>query len=270
MVSAPLRVVGPEAGLLGPTCSPLALLGGSITSDPSARCSLRRLSSSDRPELPGVEAPLASPLPLSKGLGAMAGLALRATPAGWEPPTGASEIRIPWWGSRPSVWRTATPLSSRVGSVAKIAVLRPGSSQSAGMFWGSIKDVGTKVSPVIPPTRTASSSQDRSVPDPRWILPMSFGLVNQQHRRSLLCSGTIWRFWRSPTTCIDVRPPEAKSLILSNTGRNSGERDGLVLHYLRSSAGPSLGKMRRSLASAMAITQSLRQFSHLAPPKVGM
>jgi hypothetical protein len=30
-----------------------------------------------------------------------------------------------------------------------------------------------------PPTRTASSSQDRSVPDPRWILPMSLGPVNQ-------------------------------------------------------------------------------------------
>ena len=99
---------------------------------------------------------------------------------------------------------------------------------------------------------------------------MSFGPVNQQDRRGLFCSGTIRRFWRSPTTCIDVRPPMAKTLILSNTGRNSSERDGLVLHYLRSSAGPSLGKMRRSLASALAITQSLRQFSHLAPPKVGM
>jgi hypothetical protein len=33
---APLRVVGLGAGLLGPACSPLALLGGSETSDPSA------------------------------------------------------------------------------------------------------------------------------------------------------------------------------------------------------------------------------------------
>jgi hypothetical protein len=31
----PLRVAGLRAGLLGPTCSPLALLGGSETSDPS-------------------------------------------------------------------------------------------------------------------------------------------------------------------------------------------------------------------------------------------
>jgi hypothetical protein len=70
--------------------------------------------------------------------------------------------------------------------------------------------------------------------------------------------------------CIDVMPPVAKPLILSNTGRNSGARDGLVLHILRSSAGPSLDRMRRSLASTLAITQSLCQFSHLASPRVGM
>jgi hypothetical protein len=99
---------------------------------------------------------------------------------------------------------------------------------------------------------------------------MSFGLVNQQDRRGLLCSGAIRRFKRSPTRCIDVKPPVAKILILSNTGRNSGERDGLVLHCLRSSAEPLLGRMRWSLASVLAITLSLRQFSHLAPPKVGM
>jgi hypothetical protein len=80
----------------------------------------------------------------------MIGLVLGATTAGWGPPAGASEIRIPRRGSQPLVWRTTTPLSSRVGSVAKIAVLRPGSSQSAEMSWGSIRDSGTKVSPVIP------------------------------------------------------------------------------------------------------------------------
>jgi hypothetical protein len=100
---APLRVVGLGASLLGPTCSPLALLGGSEMSDPSARRSLRRLSSSDPLELPGAEALLAAPLPLSKGLGATAGLALGATPAGWGPPPGASEIRIPRRGSRQPV-----------------------------------------------------------------------------------------------------------------------------------------------------------------------
>jgi hypothetical protein len=52
-------------------------------SDPSAQCNLCRLSSSDPPELPGAEALFAAPLPLSKGLGAMAGLALGATPTGW-------------------------------------------------------------------------------------------------------------------------------------------------------------------------------------------
>jgi hypothetical protein len=97
-----------------------------------------------------VEALLVAPLPLSKGLGAMAGLALGATSTGWGPPADAPEIRIPRRGSCPPVWRTATPLSSRVSNVAKIAVLRPGSSQSAGMSWGSIRDSGTKVSPVIP------------------------------------------------------------------------------------------------------------------------
>jgi hypothetical protein len=86
----------------------------------------------------------------------------------------------------------------------------------------------------------------------------------------LLCSGAIQRFRRLPTTCIDVRPPVAKPLILSNTGRNSGARDDLVLHRLRSSVDPSLSRTRRSLASALAITQSLRQFSDLTPPRVGM
>jgi hypothetical protein len=96
-------------------------------SNPSARCSRCRLSSSDPPVPPRAEALLAAPLPLSKGLGATAGV-LGAAPEGWGPPAGALEIWIPWWGSRPLVWRTATPLSSSVGSVAKIAVLSPGSS----------------------------------------------------------------------------------------------------------------------------------------------
>jgi hypothetical protein len=130
---------------------PSGASGGSEMSDPSAQHSLCRLSSSDPPELPGAEALLAAPLPLSKGLGAMAGLALGATPTGWGPSAGASEIQIPRRGSRPPVWRTATPLSSRVGNVAKTAVLRPGSSQNVGMSWGSIRDSGTKVSPEIPP-----------------------------------------------------------------------------------------------------------------------
>jgi hypothetical protein len=62
----------------------------------------------------------------------------------------------------------------------------------------------------------------------------------------------------------------AKTLILSNMGRNSSEREGLLLHCLRSSAGPLDGRTRRLLASVLAITQSLCKFSHFAPPKVGM
>jgi hypothetical protein len=45
---------------------------------------------------------------------------------------------------------------------------------------------------------------------------MSFGPVNQQHRRALYYSGAIRRFRKSPTTCIDVRPLAAKLLILSS------------------------------------------------------
>jgi hypothetical protein len=145
------------------------------------------------------------------------GVALWAALSGWGPPVCASEIWIPRRGSRPPFWRTTMPLSSRVDSVAKIAVLSPGSSQSSRMPWGRIRDSGTKVSLVIPPTRTSISSQDRSVPGPHWIQPMSFGPVNQQHRHDLLCSGAIRRFRRSPTMCIDVRPPVAKALILSST-----------------------------------------------------
>jgi hypothetical protein len=98
---------------------------------------------------------------------------------------------------------------------------------------------------------------------------MSFEPVNQQHRRALYCSGAIRCFKKSPTTCIDVRPPAAKLLILSSTSWSSGARDGLVLHYFRSRLGPSLGRARRLLASALAITQSPRQFSQLAPPREG-
>jgi hypothetical protein len=108
----PLCALGLGAGLLDPTSCPLTLLGGSETrggsetSDPSARRSRRRLSSSD-PLVPhGAEELLVATLPLSKGRGAAAGTlgttagALGAMSAGWGPPTGASEIQIPRWGSR--------------------------------------------------------------------------------------------------------------------------------------------------------------------------
>jgi hypothetical protein len=54
------------------------LLGGSETSDLSARRNRRRLSSSDPPTPPGVEELLAGPLPLSMEMGATAGPALGA------------------------------------------------------------------------------------------------------------------------------------------------------------------------------------------------
>jgi hypothetical protein len=214
-----------------------------------------------------------SPFALVQGAGGHGGIGARSRTGG----LGTSNWRI--GDPDPAVGVPATGLANRHAALVEgrqrgqdrrpqawvIAERR----DVLGEYQG-LRDSGTKVSPVIPPTRTASSSQDRSVPGPRWILLMSFGPVNQQHRHGLLCSDAIRHFRRSLTTCIDVRPPVAKPLILSNTGRNSGERDDLVLHCLRSSAGPSLGRTRRSLASALAITQSLRQFSHLAPPKVGM
>jgi hypothetical protein len=162
------------------------------------------------------------------------------------------------------------PLSSRVGSRASTADRSPRLSQSSKMLWGGIKISGIKASPVIPFTRISNCSQDRSIPSPRWILPMSLGPVNQQHRRGLPCRGMTQRFRKSPSTCIEVRPPTASSLILSRTGPNSGTRHGFTLHCFRSSLGPLLGRARRSLTAALAITQSLRQFSHLAPPRVAM
>jgi hypothetical protein len=105
-------------------------------------------------------------LPLSEELGP-AGGTLGATSAGWEPLTGAPRIWIPWWGSRPPVWWTATPLSSRVGSWASTADRNPGLSQSGEMPWGGIKDSEIKVSPVIPLTKISNYSQVRSVLGPR-------------------------------------------------------------------------------------------------------
>jgi hypothetical protein len=57
---------------------------------------------------------------------------------------------------------------------------------------------------------------------------------------------------------MEVRPPVAKVLILSSTGRNFCDSDGLVLQCLRSRDGPLLYKTRWSLASVLAITQSPR------------
>jgi hypothetical protein len=83
MTGAPLHALGLGAGLLSPTSYPLTLLGGaetrggSKTSDPSARRSRRRLSSSDPPVPPGAKELLAAPLPLSEGRGPWRGR--------WEP-----------------------------------------------------------------------------------------------------------------------------------------------------------------------------------------
>jgi hypothetical protein len=91
-----------------------------------------RLTSSDLPVMSGVEELLAGPLPLFEELVVARG-ALGPTPAGWGPPTGAPGIWIPRWGSRPPVWRIATPLSSRVGNRASTVDRNPGLLQSGEM-----------------------------------------------------------------------------------------------------------------------------------------
>jgi hypothetical protein len=139
----PLRALGLGAGLLGPTGSPLTLLRGGMKQMTHRRGAAGVASLPSTPGATWGRGTACSPFALVQGAGAAAG-ALGATPAGWGPPAGTSEIWIPWWGSRPPVWRTATPLLSRVGSVAKIAVLNPGSSQSAGMPWGGLGTQGRR------------------------------------------------------------------------------------------------------------------------------
>jgi hypothetical protein len=136
--------------------------GRSPTKDPSVRRSQCHLASSDLPTMSGVEELLAGPLPLSEGLGTVEET-LGGTLAGWEPRPDAPGIWIPWWGSRPPVWRTATPLSSRVGRRARTADRNPGLSQSGEIPWGSIKDSGIKASPVTPsPKFPTPPKSDRS------------------------------------------------------------------------------------------------------------
>jgi hypothetical protein len=76
--SAPLHAGGLGAAPLVPPAVLWRFRAGSETSDPSARRSLHRLSSSDPLEPPRAEALLAGPLPLSMGLGATTGPALGA------------------------------------------------------------------------------------------------------------------------------------------------------------------------------------------------
>jgi hypothetical protein len=269
---APLRTLG--AGLPDPTSCPLALLRearikGRIRDERPVSTMQAVPPLSLRP--PGTTRggrTARGSLALPRGAESRGG-ALELASVGREPSAGTSGIWIPRWGSRPPVWRTAMPLSSRVGSQSRIADLNPWLSQSEEMPSGGIKDSTTKDSPVIF-TRSSSSSQDRSVPGPRWTRPRSFEPVNQQLRHALACNDAIQRCKKSPTTCIDVRPPVARDSILPNTGSNSSANSGLALHCLLSSLGLSLGITRRSLASVLAITHSARKFSHLAPLREGI
>jgi hypothetical protein len=79
---ASLRAVGLGARLLDPASGPLALLGRLRNEQPISATQPASPLLLRPSELPGVgapvEVPLAAPLPLSKGLGATAGVALRA------------------------------------------------------------------------------------------------------------------------------------------------------------------------------------------------
>jgi hypothetical protein len=86
-----------------------------MTSDPSARCSRHRLSSSDPPVPPGVEELPAAPLPLSKGLEAAGEL--------WSPLQRARNLRPVHRGSgsrggAPGRRSSEPPPRSHRGSVA--------------------------------------------------------------------------------------------------------------------------------------------------------
>jgi hypothetical protein len=95
-------------------------------SNPSARRSRRCLSSFGPPGATWGGGNACSPFTLVQGAGGRTG--------GLGTSSRCIEDPDPAVGVPPPVWRTATRLSSRVGSVAKITVLSPGSSQSAGMF----------------------------------------------------------------------------------------------------------------------------------------
>ena len=139
-------------------------------SDPSARRSWRRLSSSDPPELPGARAPievlLAAPLPLSKGAQGHDGSGAVGRTVG----LGTSSLCIGDLDPAEGV-----PAAVLANHHAALVEGRQRGQDRRPQPWvvversdalGRIRDSGTKVCPVIPPTRTASSSQDRSVPGP--------------------------------------------------------------------------------------------------------
>jgi hypothetical protein len=155
---------GPGSWPPWPTCSPLSLRGGSETSNPSAQCSLRRLSSSDPSELLGAEASLCSPFALVQGAKGHGEIGAASHTGG----LGTSNWCI--GDPDPAVGVPASGLANRYAAVVKG---RQRGQDCRPQAWviverrdvlRSIRDSGTKVSPVIPPTRTASSSQDRSVP----------------------------------------------------------------------------------------------------------
>jgi hypothetical protein len=71
---APLCAVGLGAGFLGPTGSPLALLGGLQNEQPVSATQPASLLLLRPPGATWAEAPLAAPFPLSKGAGGHGGI----------------------------------------------------------------------------------------------------------------------------------------------------------------------------------------------------
>jgi hypothetical protein len=200
----PLRALGQGASLPNPTSYHLALLRGV------------RIKGQIRDERPIGTTQSVPPLSLRPprttrgGRTAHISLALARGAEGRE---GSSRAGIGGPGTSDRYTGDLNPavgLSSRVDSESKIAVLNPWSSQSGEMPSGGIKDSTTKDSPVIPFTRSSSSSPDRLVPGPRWTRPRSFKPVNQQLRRALACSGTA-RSRRPRASTSDHRSPGTRS-----------------------------------------------------------
>jgi hypothetical protein len=156
---APLRAVGLGAGLFSPTCSPLTLMGGLQNERPI---------SAMQPSSPLVLRPPRSYLGRRHSL-----QPLCLCPRGWGPRRGWRWELHRWArdlqpmhrrsGSRegcPGRRSSEPPRRCRRGSAAWPRSPSSGlvHRRAPGCSGGSIRDSGTKVSRVIPPTRTASSS----------------------------------------------------------------------------------------------------------------
>jgi hypothetical protein len=148
--NAPLRVVGLGAGLLGPICSLLALLGGFRNEQPVSATQPASPLPLRPPGATWGGGTACSPFTLVQGAGGHGGIGTGSHTDGLGTPSRCTRDPDPAEGVLVAGLANRHAAVIEVGNVARIAVLRPGSSQSVVMSWGSIRDSGTKVSPIIP------------------------------------------------------------------------------------------------------------------------